>query len=179
MREKFKNIEKIYWKRCYGKNTVKIEEDTVWAFKNKDKRCMYSIGALKHDRTRKGHEYIILHNGVEYKNEYGWKLNKTVAEKLIKEEDRIHFVPDKHNMYVKIYKHEHKGYPLSNLWNDIHSITRTQKDLSLYPTQKPQKLLERIINIYSNDNSYILVPVCGSGTTGFVADTLGRKCIMF
>ena len=48
----------------------------------------------------------------------------------------------------------------------------------LYPTQKPQKLLERLIKIYSNDDSFIFDPVCGSGTTGFVGDRLNRKCIL-
>ena len=79
LRNNFKNIEKIYWKRCHGKNTVKnkfgavidilfvaydkkrifnqvripIEENSVWAVKNKDNVGNYSLGALKHDRTRK------------------------------------------------------------------------------------------------------------------------------
>jgi DNA modification methylase len=203
LREKFKNIEKIYWKRCHGKNTVKnkfgavidvlfvaydtkrifndvripIEENSVWAFKNKDDVGCYSLGALKHDRTRKGYMYSILHDNIEYKNEYGWKLSKEVVEEMISE-NRIHFVPKSHNMYIKVYKHEHTGKPLSNLWDDIHSITRTTKDPRLYPTQKPQKLLERLINIFTNQDSIILDPVCGSGTTGFVADKLNRKCIM-
>jgi DNA modification methylase len=203
LRKHFKKIQKIYWKRCHGKNTVKnklgemmdvlfacsnnnnifnmmyipIDDNSVWAFKNKDDRGEYSLGALKHDRTRVGHLYSIVNNGVTYQNKYGWKQKKEDVEKLI-EENRIHFVPSQQNMYVKIYKHEHKGVPLSNLWNDIHSITRTSKDPRLYPTQKPQKLLERIIKIYSNENSYILDPVCGSGTTGFVADKLNRKCIL-
>jgi DNA modification methylase len=81
-------------------------------------------------------------------------------------------------MYVKIYKHEHKGKPLSNLWNDIHSITYTNKDPRVYPTQKPQKLLERIIKMLSNEDSIILDPVCGSGTTGFVCNKLNRVCKM-
>ena len=203
LREKFKNIEKIYWKRCHGKNTVKnkfgavidilfvaydkkrifnevripIEEDSAWAFKNKDGVGKYSLGTLRHDRTRKGHLYTIVHDGVEYKNEYGWKVSKDIVEKKISE-NRIHFVPKSHNMYIKVYKHEHKGKPLSNLWNDIHSITRTSKDPRLYPTQKPQKLLERLIKIFTNQDSIILDPVCGSGTTGFVADKLNRKCIL-
>jgi len=203
LHENFKHIEKIYWKRCHGKNTVKnkfgavidilfvaynkkrifnliripIKEDSVWAFKNKDNVGKYSLGALKHDRTRKGNMYTIIHNKVEYKNEYGWKLPKKTVEKMISE-NRIHFVPKSHNMYIKIYKHEHKGIPLSNLWNDIHSITRTSKDPRLYPTQKPQKLLERLIKIFTNESSLILDPVCGSGTTGFIADKLNRKCIL-
>ena len=203
LRKHFKKIQKIYWKRCHGKNTVKnklgemmdvlfacsnnnnifnmmyipIDDNSVWAFKNKDDRGEYSLGALKHDRTRVGHLYSIVNNDVTYQNKYGWKQKKEDVEKII-EENRIHFVPSQQNMYVKIYKHEHKGVPLSNLWNDIHSITRTSKDPRLYPTQKPQKLLERIIKIYSNENSYVLDPVCGSGTTGFVADKLNRKCIL-
>jgi len=203
LREQFKNVEKIYWKRCHGKNTVKnkfgavmdtlfcaydskrifnqisipIEEDSVWAFKNTDERGKYSLGALKHDRTRKGHEYTITKDGIEYSTEYGWKMREEKVQKLI-DEDRIHFVPTKHNMYVKIYKHEHKGKPLSNLWDDIHSITRTQKDPRLYPTQKPQKLIERLIKLFSNEDSTILDPVCGSGTTGFVASKLNRRSIM-
>lgn len=203
LRKYFKKIQKIYWKRCHGKNTVKnklgemidvlfacsnnnnifnmmhtpIDDNSVWAFKNKDERGEYSLGALKHDRTRVGNLYSIIHNGITYQNKYGWKQKKEIVEKLI-EEDRIHFAPKQQNMYVKIYKHEHKGVPLSNLWNDIHSITRTSKDPRVYPTQKPQKLLERIIKIYSNENSYVLDPVCGSGTTGFVADKLKRKCIL-
>lgn len=203
LRENFKNIEKIYWKRCHGKNTVKnkfgavidilfvaynnkrifnniripIEEDSVWAFKNKDDRGMYSLGALKHDRTRKGYEFTIFKDGLEYKSPYGWKLSQEVVEIMISE-NRIHFVPKSHNMYIKVYKEEHTGKPLSNLWDDIHSITRTNKDPRLYPTQKPQKLLERLLLIFTNEDSIVLDPVCGSGTTGFVADKLNRKCIM-
>ena len=156
---------------------IPIEEKSVWAFKNKDSRGEYSLGALKHDRTRVGNLYSIEKDGIIYENKHGWKQKKDVVEKLISE-DRIHFVPKQKNMYVKIYKHEHKGIPLSNLWNDIHSITRTSKDPRLYPTQKPQKLLERIIKIYSNENSFILDPMCGSGTTGFVADKLKRNCVL-
>lgn len=119
---------------------------------------IYSLGALKHDRTRKGHVYSIEHNDVTYENEYGWKLSKDVVEKMISE-NRIHFVHTSKNMYIKVYKHEHRGKPLSNLWDDIHSITRTNKDPRLYPTQKPQKLLERLINIFTTPDSTILDPV--------------------
>lgn len=203
LRNHFKNIEKIYWKRCHGKNTVKnkcgavidilfiayntkrifnqvfipIEEDSVWAFKNEDEKGKYSLGALKHDKTRKGYDYIIIKDNIEYKSKYGWKLEKKKVEELISQ-NRIHFVSKSNNMYIKIYKHEHKGKPISNLWDDIHSITRTNKDPRLYPTQKPQKLLERLITMFSNDDSFILDPVCGSGTTGFVASKLNRKCTL-
>lgn len=206
LRTHFTKIQKIYWKRCHGKNIVKnklgemidtlfvcsnsrnnhsifnttyipMDENSVWAFKNKDDVGLYSLGALKHDRTRTGYIYSIEKDGVVYENKHGWKQKQEAVEELIRQ-NRIHYAPKQKNMYVKIYKHEHKGIPLSNLWTDIHSITRTAKDPRMYPTQKPQKLLERIIRLYSHENSWVLDPVCGSGTTGFVADKLGRKCVL-
>jgi len=46
-----------------------------------------------------------------------------------------------------------------------------------YPTQKPEALLSRIIQVSSNDNEIILDPFCGCGTTITVAEKLNRKWI--
>ena len=76
------------------------------------------------------------------------------------------------------YKHESKGKPLSNLWDDISYITRTSQDKRLYPTQKPVKLLERIIAIASDEGDWVLDPVAGSGTTGEAAQNLNRNAVL-
>ena len=47
-----------------------------------------------------------------------------------------------------------------------------------YPTQKPLTLLERVIKASSNEGDIVLDPFCGSGTTGAVAEKLGRRWIM-
>ena len=78
-------------------------------------------------------------------------------------------------LYKKLYKHETKGKPLSNLWDDIHYITRTTQDERLYPTQKPATLLKRIIELSSDPGDWVLDPVAGSGTTGTAAQSLGRS----
>ena len=97
-------------------------------------------------------------------------------------EKRIHFVPptDKKegNLYKKLYKAECKGKPLSNLWDDISYITRTQQDPRLYPTQKPLKLLQRILAISTNEGDAVLDPTAGGGTTGVAAKSMGRACTM-
>ena len=46
-----------------------------------------------------------------------------------------------------------------------------------YPTQKPEKLLERIIKAASQDGDLVADFFCGSGTTAAVAEKLGRKWI--
>lgn len=47
-----------------------------------------------------------------------------------------------------------------------------------YDTQKPEALLARIINASSNEGDLVADFFCGSGTTGAVAERLGRKWIM-
>lgn len=47
-----------------------------------------------------------------------------------------------------------------------------------YQTQKPEKLLERIIKASSNEDSIVADFFAGSGTTGAVAEKLGRRWIM-
>ena len=46
-----------------------------------------------------------------------------------------------------------------------------------YPTQKPERLLERIIKISTNEGDIVLDPFMGSGTTCVVANRMGRKWI--
>ena len=70
-------------------------------------------------------------------------------------------------------------YTLVNIkdwWTDI-GIIATSKE-RLYATQKPEALLERIIKASSNENSIVADFYAGSGTTGSVAEKLGRRWIM-
>ncbi len=61
-------------------------------------------------------------------------------------------------------------------WRDISILTNQAERLG-YPTQKPQALLERIINASSNPGDLVLDPFCGCGTTVAAADSLGRRWI--
>ena len=70
-----------------------------------------------------------------------------------------------------------KGTPVTDWWTDIKPETGWAKHVD-YPTLKPQKLLERIIKASSNRGDIVLDAFAGSGTTGAVAEKLGRKWIM-
>ncbi|OGG78221.1 repressor LexA [Candidatus Kaiserbacteria bacterium RIFCSPLOWO2_01_FULL_52_12b] len=148
------------------------------SYRNKDENGLYALGSIKHDKTRSGHFYSIERDGIVYKTPYGWKMPKDKLLELIRQ-DRVHFTRPKKGtneamLYKKLYKHEVKGKPLSNLWNDIHYITRTTQDERLYPTQKPTALLKRIIEMSSDPGDWVLDPVAGSGTTGAAALALDR-----
>ena len=61
---------------------------------------------------------------------------------------------------------------------DIPALRGNQPERVDYPTQKPEALLERIIRASSNEGSLVADFFCGSGTTGVVAERLGRRWIM-
>ncbi len=70
------------------------------------------------------------------------------------------------------------GRRLGSVWTDCPAMranTPLIKETTGYPTQKPEKLLERIIRAASHEGSRILDPMCGSGTTLAVAARLGRR----
>ena len=69
-----------------------------------------------------------------------------------------------------------KGVPLSDVW-EIPYLNPKAKERVGYPTQKPILLLERIIELASDENDTVLDPFCGSGTTLVAAKLLKRKFI--
>lgn len=70
-----------------------------------------------------------------------------------------------------------EGTTIDSVW-DVKAVDPKNKDERLgYVTQKPEKLLERIIKASSNENSIIADFFGGSGTTAAVAEKLGRRWI--
>lgn len=78
---------------------------------------------------------------------------------------------------VKRYLDETQGAPVEDIWSDIFPINSQSNERTDYPTQKPEALLERIINASSNEGDLVADFFCGSGTTAAVAEKLGRKWI--
>ena len=66
----------------------------------------------------------------------------------------------------------------TDVWNDINALNPMENERLEYATQKPSKLINKIILASSNENSIVADFFCGSGTTGAVAEKLGRRWIM-
>ena len=62
------------------------------------------------------------------------------------------------------------------IWN-IPTTPKREKKEGKHPTQKPMKLLERIIIASTKENDLVLDPFNGSGTTGIVCKNLNRRYI--
>jgi site-specific DNA-methyltransferase (adenine-specific) len=73
-----------------------------------------------------------------------------------------------------------EGRALGSVWSDCPSMvanTPLLKEGTGYPTQKPLKLLERIVRASTSRRGLVLDPFCGSGTTLEAASTLGRPSV--
>jgi DNA modification methylase len=62
---------------------------------------------------------------------------------------------------------------ITDVWDDINFYEKNR----IHPTQKPYKLIERLILASSNENDLVLDPFSGSGTTALVARQLNRNFI--
>tara|TARA_S200002703_G_C3797148_1_gene246174 strand:+ start:2166 stop:3140 length:975 start_codon:yes stop_codon:yes gene_type:complete len=147
--------------------------DPIYAansFQNKDEVGNYALAKVTGEKSRPCARF-------EYKGynpQYGFRVTKEKLEEL-DAQDRLHYGAN--NIYKKIYSHESKGVPVQNLWDDVYFISRSEKNKRKYPTQKPLKLLERVINASCPPNGWVLDPFCGSGTTAISSFNTGRNCI--
>ena len=65
----------------------------------------------------------------------------------------------------------------SNFWDDISVPYWSMPENTAHPTQKPEKLIAKLVLASSNEGDVVLDPFSGSGTTGVVAKKLGRNYI--
>jgi len=77
----------------------------------------------------------------------------------------------------KRYLEELRGMPLSDVWDDIPPLNSQARERLGYPTQKPEALLERAINLLAPPDGTVLDPFCGCGTAVAAAEKLGRSWI--
>ncbi|MDR2604016.1 MAG: hypothetical protein LBC55_01510 [Desulfovibrio sp.] len=76
----------------------------------------------------------------------------------------------------KRYFPDPRGTPPDDVW-DIPIVNPMSRERTGYPTEKPPALLERILLASSNSGDTVLDPFCGSGTTLYAAQKLGRRWI--
>ena len=102
-----------------------------------------------------------------------WRYSQATMQRL-HEEGRLYYSRTGYPSR-KTYLDESRGVPMQDVWADIYSLSGSNKERLGYPTQKPQALLERIIEASSNEGDVVLDPFCGCGTAVAAAQKLGRR----
>ncbi len=106
----------------------------------------------------------------------GWRM-KFEKLKALENDKRLYLKGNALSEKAYWDERENEGKLANNLWNDISNLQGATPEILGYPTQKPEKLLERIISLASNEGDLVADFFCGSGTTLAVAEKLGRKWI--
>jgi site-specific DNA-methyltransferase (adenine-specific) len=78
---------------------------------------------------------------------------------------------------LRRYLDEQRGRPMGDVWTDIPPINSQAAERLGYPTQKPERLLERVVRVTTAEGDVVLDPFCGCGTTIAVAQRLNRAWI--
>lgn len=126
----------------------------------------------------KAHENIL----VFYSKLPTYNPQKTYGHKPINSYNRRAEIQNKTQIYGKI-KGDYSGggetdrYPRSVILFSSDK-QKTKLDKTIYPTQKPLKLIEYFIKTYTNENDLILDNCAGSGTTGIGCENLNRNYIL-
>ena len=167
----------------------------------KPKASIYICGDWKSSSAifSVGSKYFQVRNRITWEREKGrgakanWK-NCTEDIWFFTNSERYTFNVDKVKLRRKVlapYKDEQRRpkdweqnstgnyrdtYP-SNIWNDISVPFWSMPENTEHPTQKPEKLLAKIILASTKKGNVVFDPFLGSGTSAVVAKKLGRKFI--
>jgi site-specific DNA-methyltransferase (adenine-specific) len=79
----------------------------------------------------------------------------------------------------KLPKFNNNGKMVFNIMDWISDDTNSPLYRKVHPTQKPVKLIERLIEIFTDEGDVVIDPVAGSGSTLIAAENLGRKAYGF
>jgi len=104
-----------------------------------------------------------------------WYVTKSKME-VLHNENRLEYNKDGIPR-IKRFLDEMEGIPLRDIWTDINNIQSGEK--ISYATQKPVKLLERIVKLYTNESDICLDIFAGSGTLGRACINTQRNYILF
>ncbi|MDR0790430.1 MAG: restriction endonuclease [Bacteroidales bacterium] len=102
--------------------------------------------------------------------------NGTYSQLIVYDREKAKHLIDCGKYDKVVYREETTGVAMPDWW-EISIINSQAKERLGYPTQKPEKLLERIILASTKEGDKVLDSYCGCGTTVAVAQRLKRKWV--
>lgn len=162
---------KIVMDEVFGKN--KMLNEVVWH---------YQSGGRQEDAFSKKHDTIYVytksarwHFDADAVGEQRGDRKRNNMKREVDEDGRTYFTIKSAGKIYKYYEDE-KLTP-ADVWTDISHIQQKDPERVGYGTQKPKKLLARIIEASCPEGGLVADFCGGSGTTAAVAEKLGRRWI--
>ncbi len=155
-----------------------IYVERFFKFDDDDGRGRYWTGDLTGSGTRRGETGKEWRGFAPTTKGCHWMYPPSVLDQL-DEQNRVYW-PKSSAAWPKLkrYLSEARGVPLQDIIDDVYALQTmggARGERLGYPTQKPEALLERIIQASSNEGDVVLDPFCGCGTAVVAAHKLGRQ----
>lgn len=169
-------INEVIW--CYRDRANRKEHwnqkhDTLYWYSKTEKAFTFNIDEV---RVPYRPEYVAK---FKYEDENGkyYIRGRNIKGSPVRLADGL--LPDAEIKYpgLTFRQYLEEGSPPLDWW-EIGILNKAANERTGYATQKPEALLERIIKASSNEGDLVADFFCGSGTTGAVAERLGRRWIM-
>lgn len=195
-------INELIWRRANNKLSTRkasVIHDTIWHY---SKSSNYTYIPQFHEFREEylDEKYVYEENGRKYRLQsmYGKGQGQALlfGTRLLEPPPGLHFrwnqdridqamaegiiyfgKEGKGKPQYKDFLDSKGGIPLQTIWSDIPDVNSQALERADYPTQKPEALLDRIVNASSNPGDLIADFFCGSGTAASIAEKLGRKWI--
>ena len=156
-----------------GRNAGEFGNEIIWGYE--------SGGRSKRDFGRK-HDVIFryMKSSNFYFNAAGVLLDRRLArknhmKKSVDEDGRVYFSIKSSGKIYKYYEDE--GVIPSDVWTDVSHLQQKDPERMGYPTQKPERLLERVVASSCPEGGTVLDAYCGCGTTIVAAEILQKSWI--
>ena len=157
-----------------GSNRYQAMHDNIFFY---SKTAGYFFGKTSVDATESQQAVIEKGYNVNVVDSKDGKIRQLLVYDREKVNDLIaggHIDPSRYGRIVYI---EAKDTVAPDVWTDIQFLHSQALERTDYATQKPSKLLDRILEVSCPPNGLVLDLFGGSGTTAAVAEKLGRRWI--
>lgn len=164
---------------------LKVELDRLFGiehFVNELVWC-YSVGGKSRRGFGRKHDTILW-----YARSKDWAFYPEAVRVARRGGSHMRVVLDEHGQPVQEKTDRKTGrvyrYPVAagkipeDWWTDIETLNHSDRERNGYPSQKPERLLERILAATTAPGDWAADWFCGSGTTAAVARRLGRRFVV-
>ena len=163
----------------HASHYIKVEMDKIFGHENFRNEIVwgYTGNSVPKDRFQSKHDVIFFYAGKETSFDLPLAPYSEATMRRynhVDEDGRRYKMSSLRSGLEKVYAKA--GKPMEDWWVDI-PVVRSAKEKIGYPTQKPEALLERVIEASSNPGDVVLDAFVGGGTAAVVAQRLGRRWI--
>jgi DNA modification methylase len=160
---------KVALDRLFGRD--RFVNEIIWC---------YSVGGKSRRSFGRKHDTILWYAKTRdyafYPDEVRVPRKPSSHMRVVRGDDGVVYQEKTHRKTGKVYRYPaYAGKIPEDWWTDIETLNRSDRERIGWPTQKPERLLERLVRAASAPGALVADGFCGSGTTAVVAQRLGRR----